>query len=244
MQKFFRILLVTTAFAIIVPTTTAAYDLPSFPYLLVEGKSELEVRPDKATLQVYVSAFDAKSDVASETVQQQIIALLAILAKHSIPDDAITSYNLVKEVERAREDRIETVILGYHLSRRLSIELVDISKFAELVAELARLDNVSSLNADFDISNRDSVELELMNEAGADARRIAENMVHGMSRTVGPVYGISESSVRSTAGLFDIAISADYPKAMIRRDMSYRETVFVPSTIKLRQSIHVVFQLE
>lgn len=142
-----------------------------------------------------------------------------------------------------REDRVDMEIVGYHLSRRLEVELLDISKFAELIADLAKLDNVSSLNADFDVTNRDSIELKLMNEAGADARRNAENMVHGMSRTVGAVYSVSESSIHSSSARYALGVRSDYPMARIGMAPAYQETVFEPSTIELRQSIHVMFEL-
>jgi len=244
MNIILRVFLLTATFVIAAPLPAVANDLPSFPFLLVEGKALADVRPDKATLRVYVSAFDPESSAAAETVQKQLIILLGTLAKHSIPDDAITSYNLVKEVERARKDRVELEIVGYHVSRRLKVELLDISQFAALVADIAKLDNISSLDADFDVTNRDSIELKLMHEAGADARRIAENMVHGMSRTVGRVFAISKSSIRSSVATFAFGVRADYQPAMMRMDAGYQETIFEPSTIELRQSIQVMFELE
>jgi uncharacterized protein YggE len=230
--------------AIAVPFPAKANDLPSFPFLLVQGEAKTEVRPDKATLSVYVSAFDPQSEIAVETVQKQLVRLLGTLKKYSIPDEAITSFNLVKEVERDRKDRVEMEIVGYHVSRRLKVDLLDISQFAELIADIARLDNVSSLNAEFDVTNRDAIEVRLMNEAGADARRSAENLVQGMSRQVGSVYAISESSFRSSIARFAIAEGESYTLAMARNDMAYSETIFEPTTIELRQSVHVLFQLE
>ena len=170
MNNILRVFLLIAMLTIAASFPAVANDLPSFPFLLVEGKAKAEVQPDKATLSVYVSAFDPESGVAVETVRRQLIALLGILAKHSIPDDAITSYNLAKEVERARKDRVEMEIVGYHVSRRLKVEFVDISNFAELVAEITKLDNVSSLDANFDVTNRDNIELKLVNEAGAHVR--------------------------------------------------------------------------
>jgi uncharacterized protein YggE len=82
------------------------------------------------------------------------------------------------------------------------------------------------------------------NEAGADARRSAENLVQGMSRQVGSVYAISESSFRSSIARFAIAEGESYTLAMARNDMAYSETIFEPTTIELRQSVHVLFQLE
>lgn len=244
MNVFLRLFMLTAVLAIAGSIPAAASEFPQFPFLLVEGKAKVDVRPDKATLRIYLSAFDKESVAAVETLQEQLIVLLETLAKHEIPEDAITSYNLVKEVERARKDRVEMEIVGYYVSRRLKVELTDISRFAVLVADIARLDNVSSLDANFDVADRSSIELTLMNEAGADARRIAENMVHGMSRAVGSVHAISKSSIQSSIAAFAFGAGAVYPAAMMGISNDYQQTIFQPSTIVLRQSIHVMFELE
>jgi uncharacterized protein YggE len=83
-----------------------------------------------------------------------------------------------------------------------------------------------------------------MNEAGADARRSAENLVQGMSRQVGSVYAISESSIRSSIARFAVAENVSYAMLRAPYDSTYGDTVFEPSTIELRQSVHVLFQLE
>lgn len=239
-----RAFLLTVLLAVVALPSSMADDLPPFPFLLAVGKAKVDVRPDKATLSLHVSAFNAQSNVAAETVQKQLVAVLGTLAEYSIPSDAITSYNLVKEVERARNDRVEMEIVGYYVSRRLKVELLDISRFAGLIADLAKLDNVASLNAQFDVTSRDSIELRLMNEAGADARRIAENMVHGMSRSVARVHAISESSIQSSIATFTFGHGTRYPAAMMAYSADYQETIFEPSTIELRQSVHVMFELE
>ncbi len=235
--------LLTVALAIAAPIPALADDLPPFPFMLVEGKAVAEVRPDKATLSVRVSAFDPQSAVAVGRVQKQLTALLGTLEKYAIPDDAITSFNLVKEIERDRKDRVELEIVGYHVSRRLKVELLDISQFSELIADIASLDNVASLDASFDVTDREAIEIRLMNEAGADARRSGENLVQGISRTVGAVYAISRSPIRSSVANFAIGANRAYP-AMMNINAPYERTIFEPSTIELRQSVHVMFELE
>lgn len=241
--KYRAILAVTLL--VLFSLSARADEIPSFPYLVVTGNAKSEVTPDKATLTLTVSAFDPDSAVAVATVQRQLVALLGTLAEYSIADDAITSYNLVKEIERERKDRIEMEIVGYYISRRVKIDMDDISEFAELVASIAKLDNISSINAEFDVHDRDARERELMNEASADARRTAENMLVGTSRKLGAVYGISERSFRNSTGAFSLAADLGYPVAMAAFDgAGYAETVFEPSTIELRQTVNMMFQIE
>ena len=241
--KLLAVLATTVSFSISMPAM--ANEFPEFPFLVVAGTATSEVPPDKAVLTLTVSAFDAESEVAVATVHRQLVELLEILAEFSIPNDAITSFNLVKEIERERKDRIEMEIVGYFISRRVAVKLEDISIFADLVASIAKLDNVSNLNAKFDVHDRDLLERALMQEANADARRTAENMLVGSSRRLGAVYAVAERSVHGSLASFSLDSNMGYPVAMARMNIAgYAETVFQPSTIELHQTVNIVFQIE
>ena len=226
------------------PTTVAADGWPDFPFLVAEGKATAEVPPDKAKLSLSVSAFDANSSVAVETVQNRIGEVLSVFKKYAVPGTSITSHNLVKEVERSSEDRVELEIIGYYVSRRMSVDLDDISQFSDLVADLASLDNVSSINTAFDVSTREDIEANLMSSAGSDARRKAESMARGMDTSLGSIFAISESSVSSSLALFGMGDGSPYYAGAPSIRGGYAATVFVPSTITLRQSVNVIFELK
>jgi len=226
------------------PTTVAADGWPDFPFLVAEGNATAKVPPDKAKLSLSVSAFDANSSVAVETVQNRIGKVLSVFKKYAVPATSITSHNLVKEVERSSEDRVELEIIGYYVSRRMSVNLDDISQFSDLVADLASLDNVSSINTAFDVSNREDIEANLMSSAGSDARRKAESMARGMDTSLGSIFAISESSVSSSLALFGMDDGSPYYAGAPSSLGGYAATVFVPSTITLRQSVNVIFELK
>ncbi len=244
MNKVLKLFLIAGTFTIFSPLDAVADSFPPIPFLMVEGHAKAEVPPDKATMNINVSAFDPQSAVAAETVQKQLVALIAVLVKHSIPEDAITAHNLAKNVERARKDRNEMEILGYHVSRSVKVELLELSVYSKLAADIAKLDNVVTVATDFDVTNRDSIELTLMSEAGADARRTADNMIGGMSRKIARVYALSESSISSSVGTFRFGSDRAHRLAMSSYGKPYQETIFEPSTIDLRQSISVMFELE
>lgn len=226
------------------PTTVAADGWPDFPFLVAEGNATAKVPPDKAKLSLSVSAFDANSSVAVETVQNRIGKVLSVFKKYAVPGTSITSHNLVKEVERSSEDRVELEIIGYYVSRRMSVNLDDISQFSDLVADLASLDNVSSINTAFDVSTREDIEANLMSSAGSDARRKAESMARGMDTSLGSIFAISESSVSSSLALFGMGDGSPYYAGAPSSSGGYAATVFVPSTITLRQSVNVIFELK
>ena len=130
---------------------------------------------------------------------------------------------------------------GYSITRRIEVELRDLSKFSELVAEITAIDNVMTFDAKFDVRDRENIEEELMYEAGRKALDVAQRMVSGLSVTVGEVHGISESSFRN----YDAIYRLGGPNPGLYADMVGRsDQIFQPATIKLRQTLNVIFKLE
>ena len=218
-----------------------AEDWPIDPFLVVQGRAEIGVPPEEATVKLNVVAFEKESEVAVETVQQQVSRVLDVFERFDIPSSAITSFSLHKDVERARQNYQDLEILGYYVSRRIEAELSSISGFSELIADLASLDNVSSIDATFDVSNRDEIEAQLTRDAGADARRKAENMAEAMGVSVGNVHAISETEFRSDGTVYGLGPRL-YPSVASPRP--YNDTVFVPASITIVQSLNVVFAVE
>lgn len=229
----------------IVPVSYAE-DWPSIPFLVVEGDAFVEVPPEKATIELQVVAFAKESEVAVATIQQRVTRVLEVFEKFDIPRDAITSFSLRKNVHRARHENHQPLeILGYYVRRRIEVELSDISRFSDLIAELAGLDNVSNIDAKFDVIKRDDIEGQLTRQAGTDARRKAENMAAAMGVSVGNVHAISETGFRFDGITYGLGPRLVYSKpAKLASPRPYEDTVFMPATITIVQSLNVVFEIE
>ncbi len=215
---------------------------PNVPFLIAEGDARVDVPPEKATIQLRVVAFAKESEAAVATVQQQVTRVLEVFEKFEIPSEAITSFSIRKSVERARQDRQDLEILGYYVSRKIEAEISDLSGFGDLTAAVVGLDNVSRVDAQFDVNNRDDLEAQLTRQAGADARRKAENMAAAMAVSVGSVRAISETEFRSDGMAFYELADGVYPRMAAMRP--YEDTVFAPATIAVRQSLNVVFEID
>jgi uncharacterized protein len=234
----------TTLFLIILTMPQAAFsdDWPSDPFLVVEGEARIEVPPELATIELHVVAFEKESHMAVATVQQQVTRVLEVLKKYNVPDDAITSYSMQKDVERAQQaDYRDLEILGYYISRRIEADLPDISQFSEIIAALAGLDNVSHVDAKFDVKNRENIEAELTRQAAKDARRKAQNMAEAMDVSLGDVHAISETEFRSDGTIYGLG---ERIYASMASRSPYEGTVFLPAAITIRQSLNVVFSIE
>lgn len=218
----------------------AGADLTDFPSVFAEGRTSLDVPPDKATINFYISAFDADSDKALAVVQTQIAEALEILAAAGIPKEAITAYNLSKEVERARQDRHELEILGYFITREFRVELNDLEIFSDVVASLITVNHLTSIRAKFDVKDRASVEARLVHEAAADARAKATNLAEGMGVQLGPVFLISQESLNSYSADFRLRDSTSYAMSIAA---PARDTIFVPATINLGKNVNAIFRI-
>lgn len=219
-------------------------DWPTFPFVHAEGEAELEVPPENATVRFTVATFHQESAVALETLQAQVAKALDVLAEAKVPQDRITGFDLQKFVERAQDDDYnELEILGYHLSRHFEVELTDLKMFSPLVAELMALDNVSPVNAEFDIENRDEIESRLVLEAAQDARRRAEDMARSMGVSIESVFAISETPIASIERTFRLS-SDSYSVSAFKIDARFQDQLFKPDTIEFRKSVNVLFKLQ
>lgn len=232
-------------FALLFPSASRA-DWPQFPFVHVEGEASVDVPPDRATIRVSVTTFHRESEVALETLQVQLTTAIDVLAQAGVPEDRITGFDLQKRVVRSRDDDYNDLeILGYHFSRDFEVELTDLENFSPLVAELMAIDNVTTVNADFDVEDRDRTERNLVRQAGEDARRRAEEMARSMDVSIESVFAISETPIASVGRAF--RLTSDSYTVMGERPAKkglFTSTIFVPEAIELRKSVHVLFRLK
>jgi hypothetical protein len=242
-----RILLAVTPLflGLLLPSTSRA-DWPQFPFVHVEGEAKVDVPPDKATIRVSLTTFHRESEVGMETLQVQLTTAIGVLMQAGVPEDQITGFDLQKMAVRSRDDDYnELEILGYYFSRDFEVELTDLEKFGALVAELMAIDNVSAVNADFDVENRGRIESNLVRQAGEDARRRAEDMARSMDVSIESVFAISESPIASVGRAF--RLTSDSYTVMGERPSKrglFTSTFFVPEAIELRKSVNVLFKLK
>jgi len=236
-----KIPVMLTAILIVLYPDPASAMWPQLPSVHAEGKATKEVVPDEATITFYIRAFDAQSEIALEQLHTQTEEALAVLKAADIPDKDITGFSLSKQVERSSQDRNELEILGYYISREFRVELEDLDKFSSLAADLMEINNLTSVHARFDVSDRDRIEVELVLEAAADARAKAENMARGMSVEIASVLSISQDSYNSYSARFALRAPAAF--SMVA-DSRMQLSLFMPATITVSKTVNVSFEIE
>lgn len=224
---------------------TLAANLPDFPFLVSVGNAEREVKPDNATIQLGAMAFDVDSALALTNVNIATSKIMEALKNHEVPVANVEASDIEKSTLRKRDSNYNTAeILGYEVSRTFTIELEDLSKYAELMSDLVAVNHVTSARTSFDIANRKEVEAELVLSAGKDARENAVNMAESLGTKILSVYAISQASNFSD---FFATFGATSEQAYLKYENVSRPAipvVFAPKSINVNQAINVVFRIE
>ncbi|MCR6650191.1 MAG: SIMPL domain-containing protein [Cellvibrionaceae bacterium] len=151
--------------------SVAAADLPNFPFVVANGTAEKKIKPDTATVHLSIMAFEKESDQALKTVNLTTTQVSDIITKYGVRKENIEATDINKSTTRRRDPEFNALeILGYEVTRSMTIRLDNLAQYPEIMGNLIATNNVSGVRADFDISNRKAVEAELIAAAGAEAR--------------------------------------------------------------------------
>ncbi|MFX0201767.1 MAG: SIMPL domain-containing protein [Candidatus Hodarchaeota archaeon] len=219
-----------------------ASQLPDFPFVFAQGRGEIEVPPDIATVSFHVEEFNENATNALEVVRNRSAELITFFAEHKIKKEDIVAYEIDKKAVRERKDYKELKILGYEVSRRFSITLRDLSLYEQFIKKLLFLKNVVNINAEFDRTDRKKIEADLIAEASRNAREQAELMAKGFGVQLGSVFAISQRGFQRLAtefGVMGYEHGVAYKKRMVAKDF-----LFAPSTITLQNTVTAIFKLK
>ncbi len=226
----------------------AAADIPSYPFVFVSGQAEREVVPDKATVSLGVEVFDENPDKALSMIAERSAELMSIFAKYGIDNADVVAYEINKQTVRQTKDFVALGILGYELTRRMSVTVHMLDKFDGLMTEIVGLKNVTNVHTIFDTTKRKEIEADLFKQAAQKARDQAELLANGFGSEISSVQAISGSQggFGNMDGEFGMGpnyrgyAAAAAPAALQERSMK----VLVPNTIKLRETVSAIFRLK
>jgi len=113
-----------------------ASELPDFPFIVSTGVAEKDVTPDIATISINVHAFNKESAVALKTTSIAIDKIVELLKKYNIDIRQLEARNIQKSTTRKRDDNYNQLkILGYEVSRHLTLSIINLSQYAEIMAD-------------------------------------------------------------------------------------------------------------
>ncbi len=222
-----------------------AANLPNFPFVVSLGEAKKTVKPDLATIHMKIISFDKDSARANSQANKAIAEILGILKKYHINIKSLEAGDIEKDTKRARDKNYNNLaILGYQISRSVTLSLDDISKYAKLMNALVSVNNITNFSTLFDSTNRLSIESALISEAGVNAKKRAIQMASSLGTKIHSVYAISQAS--NFADFFaTFGASSTQSTDYLRLRQNYGKVVmFVPETITITESLNVVFRLK
>lgn len=218
----------------IAPFIIIAEGMPNFPFLSVVGHAEVEVEPDVSDIEFQIITFDKHSDSALRQLGSVSNEVSRYLTSIAISEKHINSFNVAKNVKRSRHSGSgqQTDIIGYEMRQRYQVKLFDLTKFDQLVNKLLQTDGIESLNINFDLKDRASLEAKLALRAGQDAKQRATNLATGVSAKIASVYSVKEQNNYNRHAKFSEIRSA-----------ATNMITAPPETITLSKSIEVIYRI-
>jgi uncharacterized protein YggE len=223
-----------------------ASSLPNFPFLLVTGEAKIEVSPNIAHINLNLMTFDVDPENALVTIGSRGRDIVELLNKLEVKKSDIKSYNLNKQTRRERSNNVgQGKISGYEISQRFEIALRNIKHYSLVMDQLIAMKNVSNVNINFDVTNRDELVQSLVRSAGKDAKRKAKDLAAGLDTQLGRVFAATQdSSFNEFFARFGLRQeNMGRVSAMKMSDRAGKYNMFAPETIELRKSINVVYRL-
>jgi hypothetical protein len=165
--------------ALVAAPTLAGQQSPSSPAapstIVVSGRGEVQVAPDRARVQVGLETQGRTSQSAAQENNRKQAAILAAIQKLGVPASSIQTLNYsVSPVQRYDEKLRRVVIDGYQVSNIVQVETDRLELAGQIID--AGLTNGANRVAglDFMVKDRAKAEDQALTEAVTSARRQAE----------------------------------------------------------------------
>jgi uncharacterized protein len=230
-----RVLILTAAIALLAAGSVSAADKP--PMVTASGEGRVEVAPDIAWLSFGVSARQPTVAAARDEVARGVAQLITLAREAGLNDDQIATAALSVSPEfdwhpQTRERRL----LGYVVSRQVTLRLTEIARLGELTEAALGLGVTDASPATFDTSRRTEIEAEALAAAARDARSRASVIAGALGAAVGAPLRIEASSTGGD------------PRPMMRAAMAEADTMsgaetYQPGLIRVTGRVTASFEL-
>lgn len=177
------------------PATTAAQDAARV--IAVTGSAETSVAPDRATLQLTVSARDREIEAARAEVAATTRRFLDFADSEDIDEKDIqtTGLNIHPQFRWNRDDEVQE-LTGYMVERHIVVRLEAIDKIGG-VLEGAVTAGVNQVQPPaLERSDERDLKREVLARAAVDARANAEAIARAMDATLGELHSLNATELR------------------------------------------------
>lgn len=223
--------LMVLCFSVVGYSTSYAYN-SDVEHITVSGTAQQEVAPDMAY--VYISIYgrgDTADNAASEAAAKTAAVKKSLLGL-SITSDQFESVNYYLSPVYNKNK-----ITGYQANNNLKIRVNDLDKVGAVIdkAAAAGVDGIN--NIEFDVSNKELVQRQLLSAAVENARQQAAVIANAGGRSLGRMIGAQINNYSN--------IGRMYNSVMLKGEaVSDSSTVIEAKNIKVNASVEVTYALQ
>ena len=222
--------------------TAQASNLPDYPFIHTSGTGAAYAVADTGTLDFEIAAFDADPAAASALVETRANEIRALAGDLAIAAADLEFRDVRKDIRKPEAGAAAGTIV-YELRLGVHITVRDLGKWQALVAPLLTKPNLDGFMTEFDTSQREKIEMDLMNQALQDARRKAQLMAAGLGRQLGAANAVSNSDLKNLTRAMGLAPS-DVRSRDARRAGLDRASVLTVGILKFAQTVDVIFRIK
>jgi uncharacterized protein YggE len=223
---------IVTTLLIVLTTCISAHTspLPEYPFIFARGRAHTEIVPDLAEISLKVIVVNTDLQKATKDEHQQSSEILDILDKLEIERTDIIAYELEKNsiplsnyTSAVIDDVLDTIkdpesrkyllsvikagdlnLVNYRFERRFKIILRDLKKYDKIIDQVLLLKHVELYHTEFNHSDREKLEDELMAKACKDAKQDALNIAKGFGVELGNLKAVSKNGFQNIGGPFGL----------------------------------------
>lgn len=219
-----------------------AADLPTHPFIHVNGSAEFYVMPDLGEIDIDIASLEPNPDAAWKEVNDGLEAVRALMVQHGVaPDDV-----LVQDIVR-RPRKIEVLPEGQPLpmDTRVAIHMTvrDLAQWTPLLRSLLVMKNIESLAVTFNRSDRNEIEDDLLDEALGKAKLKAQKIAKGVGARLGAATGVSVQPLKNLSNAMGMASDPFARNVGERRASPKGSEMALVQAMRLGQQVDVIYRI-
>lgn len=222
-------------------TPTAAQTASTFvaqPSVTVDGASRTVVQPDEVVFHLGVNTTSPELKQARQENAKRVKSLVDALQGNDISGDDIRTENLRANREYEWVNR-ERIFRGFQVNRNLTVILRDLERFEDVLSALLETTEVDLNGTQFRYSKIRELDLEIRQQAVADAQRKASAMAEQLGQRIGRAVQIVDSSSGGPAPPMPQQM-----RMMAAEAAPSQEPLTAPGEIEVNASVTVTFLLD
>ena len=215
-----------------------ASQLPDYPFVHTTGIAYARVTPDIGEINFDVHVSDADTEKALTVATARMAEIKSLAAQQGVQEDDIIIRDLKKEMKK---DAAEPI---YQLSYSVVLKIRDLKNWQVIMSQLLKLSNIDKVEASFDSTIRDKIELDLSIEAVKDAQRKASGLVGSFGKRLGAVTAMSEGKLKNLSTAIGLVNEQSNFLPEVERRQAIGEDLFVIPPLKLQSAVDVIFRIK